>query len=138
MNQTARIDFTGTWVFNSSKSVLQIPSPDSTVFVIDHREPLLLLSRTHVIHGKSDTFELSLTTDGKEVVGQHGGLYLRSRVNWDGESLIFETHITQGENVGTNTVRYTLSAAGDVLVAEERLRSRNLNYDNRWILDKQR
>ena len=107
------------------------------MFVIDHREPLLLLSRTHIIHGNSDTFELSLTTDGKEVVGQHGELHFRSRVNWDGESLVFETHIIQGQDVATNTVRYALSAGGNVLLAEERLRSRHLNYDNRWILEKQ-
>lgn len=57
-------NFTGTWKFNPANSVLQIPAPDATVFVIDHREPVLRISRTHIVGEKQDTFSLDLTTDG--------------------------------------------------------------------------
>ena len=129
-------DFTGTWKFNPSKSMLQIPGPDASVFVIDHREPLLRLSRTHIFEGRSDTFELDLTTNGKEVIGEHGELHLRSRAYWEGETLVFETNVLQRGEGGVNIVRYTLSNTMDSLVAEERLRSIKINYDNRWVLDK--
>jgi hypothetical protein len=130
-------NFTGTWTFNASKSELQITPPDATVFVVDHREPMFRLSRTHIAGGKSDTFEIELTTDGAEVVGEHGQLHFRSCAHWEGETLVFESHLVQGDETGTNVVKYTLDDTRDTLIAEERLRSTNINYDNRWILDKQ-
>ncbi len=42
-------------------------APDSTLFVIDHREPVLRISRTHVVGARGDTFAIVLTTDGREV-----------------------------------------------------------------------
>lgn len=71
----AKSDFTGTWKFDHSKSSLQIPSPDSTSFVIEHNEPRFLLKRTHVFGGNSDTFSIDLTTDGKTeiIVSGFGG-----------------------------------------------------------------
>ncbi len=133
----AKPDFTGTWKFNSGKSTLQIPRPDSTVFVIDHREPVFRFSRTHIVQGKTDTLELQLTTDGKEVVGGHGELRFRSRAYWDGETLVFESNITHNDEEGVNIVRYSLNDTGDLLLADEHLRSRTVNYNNRWVLDKQ-
>ncbi len=133
----AKPDFTGTWKFNSSKSTLQIPRPDATLFVIDHREPIFRISRTHIVQGKTDTFELHLTTDGKEVVGEHGELRFRSRAYWDGETLVFETNIVRKDDVGVNIVRYTLNDTQDLLQADEHLRSRTINYNNIWVLDKQ-
>ena len=130
-------DFSGTWKFNADKSVLQIPAPDVTVFVIDHREPVFRISRTHVFGGKTDTFNLELTTDGKEVVGEHKILHFRARAYWEGETLVFESNIEQSGETGVNLVGYTLSESGNTLVAEEHLRSTRLNYDNRWVLDKQ-
>ena len=133
----AKPNFTGTWEFNSSKSTLQIPRPDATVFTIDHREPIFRFSRTHIVQGKTDTLELHLTTDGKEVVGEHGELRFRSRAYWDGDTLVFETHLEQKEEDGVNIVRDTLSNTGHLLLADEHLRSRTINYNNMWVLDKQ-
>ena len=130
-------DFSGTWKFNAQRSVLQSPAPEVTVFVIDHREPLFRISRTHVFGGKTDTFNLELTTDGKEVLGEHGLLHFRARAYWEGETLVFESEIEQGKERGVNLVGYTLSENGSALIAEEHLRSTRLNYDNRWVLDKQ-
>lgn len=93
--------------------MLQIPGPDASVFVIDHREPLFRLSRTHQFRGKRDTFELDLTTDGKEVAGEHGELHFRSRVYWEDETLVFETNVLQRGEEGVNIVRYTLSNTMD-------------------------
>ena len=128
-------DFSGTWKFNPNRSRLQIEPPESTVFVLDHREPLFRISRTHVFRGKRDTFELQLSTDGKEVTGEHGTMRFRSRAYWEGDVLIFESNIETAGGQGTNTVRYRLD--GDSLVAEEHLRSTTINYDNVWVLEKE-
>ncbi len=127
-------NFTGTWRFDPRKSALQIPTPDSTLFIIEHREPVFHFSRTHVFQGKADTIDLQLTTDGKEITGQHGDIEFRSRAFWDEETLVFETNLQQGEDDGVNIVRYKLGNAGNLLMAEESLRSRRLNYENKWVL----
>src|SRR5215470_13119193 len=84
----AKPDFTGTWEFNSSRSALQIPAPESSVFVIEHREPDFYLERTHVFGESSDTFAIALTTDGKDVVWNHRGMGLLSHPYWEGETLV--------------------------------------------------
>lgn len=129
-------DFSGTWRLNRERSLLQIAAPDDTIFVVEHREPALRITRTHVVGDTRDTFSLDLTTDGREVSIEREGLRLRSRAGWEGETLLFDSHVTRGADEGTNTVRYTLAADGGSFVAEERFRSKALNYDNRWVLDR--
>jgi hypothetical protein len=73
-----RPNFTGTWKFSPSRSVLQIAPPDSTIFVVEHAEPTFCLSRAHVIGKTSDTFTIELTTDGKEVVVDRDELHIRA------------------------------------------------------------
>ncbi len=49
--EMSRPDFSGTWVLDLSRSSLEITSPDSSIFVIDHVEPRLTVERTHVFDG---------------------------------------------------------------------------------------
>jgi hypothetical protein len=136
MAESQKPDFSGTWQFNPARSVLQIPPPDSTVFVIDHREPLFRITRTHVVGDKSDTFTLDLTTDGKEVALDREGLHLRARAYWDGATLVFDSKLTRGGVEGTNIVRYALAKDALSFTAEERFRSAARSYDNLWVLDR--
>jgi hypothetical protein len=133
-----RPDLSGTWRLNHGKSTLQIAAPDDSVFVIDHREPTLHLERTHVAGGRRDIFAIQLVTDGSETVLDSGGLRLRARVFWEGETLVLDSHVARGGEEGSNHVRYSLSEDGETLVAEERFRSASVNYDNVWWLDKVR
>lgn len=130
-------NFTGTWKFNPGKSKLQIPAPDWTVFVVEHTEPGFRLSRTHVVGQKSDTFTLDLTTDGTEVDILRGDLHLRARAYWEGETLVFDSHLVRGGEDATNIVRYKLDDTLDSFVAEEQFRSKSLCYDNIWLLERQ-
>ena len=130
-------NFTGTWKFNPGKSSLQIPAPDSTIFVVKHRESVFRLTRTHVVGDKSDTFTLDLTTDGKEVDVVQGDLHIRARASWEGETLVFDSRVIRGEEEGNNIVRYKLADTLDSFVAEEQFRSKSLNYDNLWVLERQ-
>jgi hypothetical protein len=135
--ESPRPNFSGTWKWNPAKSVLQITGPDSTVFVIDHREPFLRISRTHVASGKRDSFTIDLTTDNTQVVLDREGTQLRARAYWKDTTLVFDTKIIREGEEASNTVRYSLDVAGVSFVAAERYRSRTLNYDNRWVLDKE-
>ncbi len=130
-------DFAGTWKFNPGRSVLQIPAPDSSIFVVEHLEPIFRLSRTHVVGETSDTFALDLTTDGKEVVVVRVDRRLRARAYWEGETLVFDSHLTRGGEEATNVVKYKLSRTLDSFVAEEQFRSKSLNYDNLWFMERQ-
>jgi hypothetical protein len=130
-------DYTGTWKFNRGRSLLQIPVPDSTIFVVEHAEPVFRLSRTHVIDGKSHTFTIDLTTDGKDVTMVLGDLRVRARAYWEGETLVFDSHIIRGEDEGDNVVRYKLANNLNSIVAEERFRGKSLNYDNVWVMERQ-
>ncbi len=129
-------NFTGTWEFNRQKSVLQVPSPDRSIFVVEHREPLFRINRTHVAGGKRDAFMLDLTTDGRESVMERDGSKLVARAYWDGDTLVFDTRIVRGGEEATNVVRYTLAPGGGEFVAHERFRSASVNYDNMWLLER--
>jgi hypothetical protein len=132
----AKPDFTGIWQFNPSKSLLQIPAPESTTFFIEHREPCFRLERTHVFDGNSDTFSIELATDGKPVALNHRGLEIRASLNWEGETLLFYSTVERDGVQATNIVRYRLLEDGQVFIAEEQFRSQEMNYENRWVFDK--
>lgn len=129
-------NFTGTWTWVPARSVLEIPPPDATVFVIRHQEPLLVISRTHVVGDTRDTFSLDLTTDGQPISVEQSGRQLRGHAYWDGDTLVFDTTIVRAGEEATNVVRYTLSGDRETLVAEERFRSGSLNYDNLWLFER--
>lgn len=130
-------DFTGRWQFNPSKSLLQIPSPESSFFVIEHREPQFHLERTHVFGGQSDTFSIALTTDGKAVVHHHGGFEIQVSLHWEGETLVFDSTLNRAGEQATNIVRYQLSDEGQILLAQEQFQSLEHSHENRWVFDKQ-
>src|SRR5262249_61781139 len=88
-----KLDFTGTWKLNHEKSSLQIPAPESTIFVIKHSEPHFHLERTHVFGGNSDTLSIDLTTDGKAQARNHGGFKIHASLPWEREEHEFHSKI---------------------------------------------
>ncbi len=129
-------DLSGSWRFDRDRSTLQIPAPDDTLVVLEHREPMLRITRTHVSGGARDTFSIELTTDGKVVEVHHGDLSLAARAYWDGDTLVFDTRILRGGEEASNVVRYSVTPDGATFLAEESLRSASLDYDNTWVLDR--
>ncbi len=121
---------------NAGKSLLQIPPPDSSVFQIEHTEPAFKLTRTHRVEGQADRFSITLTTDGKEVVVAQADRVIQSRCGWEGEQLAFDSRIETKNGEAANRVRYSLSADGTELRAEEHFRSSGLSYDNLWVFDR--
>ena|SRR3990172_1748190 len=78
-------NFSGTWKLNRRESVLQIASPDSTLFVIDHREPHLRISRTHIVGDATLVFDTKVARGGEA-----GTNVVRYNLSVSLESLIAE------------------------------------------------
>lgn len=131
-------DFTGTWIFNAGKSVLQVPFKlERATFTIDHREPDFRFSRVFVIDGKDDGLSYALTTDGTERVVKEPGRMTASRLFWDGDVLVLDERILlQDGREATNVVRYSLRDGGRTLVAEEKFRGPVHKHDNLWVADR--
>jgi hypothetical protein len=135
-SKSTRPDFSGKWVLNLEKSKLQIPPPTSSLFEIDHREPDFRLTRTHVYGDRSDTITMHLTTDGTEYPQQFGELKARTRLYWEGPTLILDMTFNLKHDKGTNVVRYSLKNAGRTLVSVEKWRSSGHSHDNLWVFDR--
>lgn len=129
-------NYSGTWLYNPRKSNLQVQPPDSTTFIIEHTEPIFILTRTHVTSGKSDTITVTLKTDGEEVSFQHGGLNIRGKLHWQEDMLVFHSEISRNNEIAINIVKYRLEEKGATFIAEEKLNSAEINYENKWVFDK--
>ena len=123
--------------FIPQRSTLQIPVPDSSQFEIDHREPLFRLTRTHVYGGLPNTLTVEVTTDGQPYSLQFGPSHADLRLAWDGMTLFLDSVVRSPDDEGTNQVRYALEDGGRTFVAVERWRSPKLQYDNRWVFDRE-
>ena len=107
------------------------------MFVIKHADPAFQLDRTHIIAGKPDLITLNLTTDGMEKSIVLGDLIVRARCIWEDETLVFDSHFIRGREEATNVVRYSLGDSTGAIVARERFRSKDLNYDNVWVMERE-
>ena len=130
-------DFSGTWALNLEKTRLQsIRGLESGEIVIEHAEPRFRFDRAFAIKGKTDSTSWQLTTDGREAAVDEGGITRKSRLFWDGDTLVLDELLTAKGGEATNRVRYRLRDGGRTLVAEEQFRGSRLSYDNLWVADK--
>ena len=110
--------------------------PDGLTFTIAHSDPRFHLERTLTFGDRTDSFAIDLTVGGEPVAITRGDAIIHPSINWDGDDLVFRTHIVKGTETATNLVRYRLDADETMLVAEEQFRSSAQNYDNRWVFSK--
>ena len=132
-------DFSGVWVVNLGKSQLAAWAKfDRTTITIDHKDPVFRFHRVSIKAGKADEVSYELTTDGVEKVEKDGGQTSRSRLSWDGDTLVFEdTMSLPAGRQATDVVRYSLRDGGKTFVAEEKFRGPVVKYDNLWVADRQ-
>lgn len=129
-------DFSGIWRLDASRTVLQTPSPDSSVFTIEHREPRFHLSRIHYFGEESDTFSINLTTDGVEMEHGYPNFQLKGRAYWDGEVLVFDSQLMMDGDSGTNVVRYSLADNGRTFMADEHQVMGQISHENKWVFER--
>jgi hypothetical protein len=128
-------NFTGSWVLNAARSRLEVPSPDSTIFVIRHQEPNVRMFRTHARAGKLDTVTVMLRTDSSEVHWELRGARVTSRSWWEGTELVFWSALVRGDQQASQVVRYSLSVDGRTFTAIETVDAGAASHVNRWVFD---
>lgn len=121
---------------NHERSVLQIPSPDSTIFVIRHADPAFTIFRTHYSGAQRDTITIALRTDSTEQTRMLGDVAWSSRAWWNGDTLVFWSNLSRGDKKGLNVVRYSLSSDGGTFTALEHFESPMATHDNVWVFDR--
>ena len=139
----SRPNYSGRWRFNAEASTLQIAIPSALDFTIEHREPFFRLERTLRFGDRTDTFSIDLTVGAEPVPVPRGDATIYPGLQWDvgvggGDQLVFRTRIVRGGEEAINLVRYRLEPGGNTLVADESFRSSSQNYDNRWVLTRER
>jgi hypothetical protein len=121
---------------NRQKSRLSLARVGQAVLQIEHRGSSFSLQRTFTIDGQNHEVVFDLPTDGSQVVRHEGERELRLRLGWEGDILVFTTHIVTPAGDAINTVRYRMLARSRQLEAAERYRGPGLSYDNLWVFDK--
>ena len=132
-------NLSGTWIFNPTKSSLQIPPPTSQMFVIQHHDPHFHLTRTLVLDGKSNTWSIDILTDGKQEVVEHmGNNTISTRAFWTGSSLVIDMTISYPSgDKASNLVKYSLENNGKTFIALEYFNSSSGEHVNKWVCDKE-
>src|SRR5882724_2839962 len=108
-----RPDFSGEWNLNVIKSDFggRKPTPIGAVLKIDHKDPVLTVTRIIATETGVLTTELAYSTDGKETTNKlAAGLFpdgrrelpsgreMRNTAKWDDSALLIETPVSLGGN----------------------------------------
>ena len=134
----AKPNFSGTWKLNVEKSNFgPTPAPQSIIDVIDHKDPALHMASTRVVDGVEDKNNLSWTTDGKDSSNTMRGNEVKSKVTWDGATLLFDSTVdVQGSTI-TLKDKWTLSADGKTLTMARHFVTLEGEADATYVLEKQ-
>lgn len=128
-------DFSGNWVLDRTASVLQAASAvvESGTVRIEHRDPAFRFARTFVVKQQPVDTAFDIATDGKEVARAVAGRTSRSRLEWQGRSLLLTVLIDTPRGEVSNIVRYELLDGGKTLRAIEDVGGAAPSHHNIWI-----
>jgi hypothetical protein len=131
----APADFSGDWILDRAASVLQAESAavESGTLRIEHRDPSFRFDRTFVVKQKPLETAFDIATDGKEVARAVAGRTSRSRLEWQGRSLLLTVLIDTPRGEVSNIVRYELLDGGTLLRAVEDLGGAAPAHHNVWM-----
>ena len=73
---------------------------------------------------------------GKAIESRAGEQRSLMRLTWEGDTLVFTTHLYAAGGESTNIVCYTLEPDGQVLQARESFRGPELSYENFWFFER--
>ncbi|HEY6392112.1 MAG TPA: hypothetical protein VIX89_12585 [Bryobacteraceae bacterium] len=131
-------NFSGTWKLNVSKSEFgPLPSPDSRTDVIEHNDPVLKVSTSAESAQGKQNFNVTYTTDGKEVVNKQGPREIKSTVVWDGSNLVVNSKFSFNDQDVTIKNVWTLSADGKTLTQNAHLAAQMGEVDQKMVYEKQ-
>jgi hypothetical protein len=131
-------DFSGEWVLERTASMLQAESAavESATVRIEHRDPSFRFARTFIIKQKSFDTAFDIATDGREVARMVAGRTSRSRLEWQGRSLLLTVLIDTSGGEVSNIVRYELLDGGKTLRVIEDVGGAAPPHHNIWIFER--
>jgi hypothetical protein len=133
-----RPDFSGEWVLDRSASSLQgeLAAVESGVVRIKHLDPAFVFNRMFMVSGKPLENAFDIRTDGKELLNADRGMTSRSRLEWQGNSLLLTVLIDAPRGTVSNVVRYELLDEGRRLRAVEDVGGAAPGHHNVWIFSR--
>ena len=136
--QSAKPDFTGVWVLNTARSKLSIPdAPVTSTFIFIHRDPKWHMERTHFFRDrKPNTIAFDRVIGGAAVTTTDGDDVTTSQMFWDGNTVVLDEQMAEGNEHGSNHVTYSLSADANTLIALEIEVFPDAKFTNQWVFDR--
>jgi hypothetical protein len=130
-----RPDFSGEWALDRPASSLQgdMTAVESGTVRIQHREPSFAFTRTFVIKAQPIDTSFEIQTDGRELANVNRGLASKSRMEWQGNSLLLTVLIDGPRGTVSNVVRYELLDGGRTLRAVEDVGGAAPTHHNVWM-----
>ena len=133
-----RPDFSGEWTLNRSTSSLQgeMSAVERGTVRIQHRDPSFAFTRTFVINAQSIDTSFEIQTDGRELANMNRGIASKSRLEWQGNSLLLTVLIDGPLGTVSNVVRYELLDEGRTLRAVEDVGGAVPSHHNVWMFSR--
>jgi hypothetical protein len=128
-------DFSGEFVLDRAASLLQAESGvvESGTVRIEHRDPAFRFARTFVVKQQPIDTTYEIASDGREVARTVAGRSSRSRLEWQGRSLLLTVLIDTPRGEVSNIVRYELLDEGRTLRAIEDVGGAAPAHHNVWM-----
>jgi hypothetical protein len=130
-----RPDFSGEWTLDRSASSLQgdMAAVEGGQLRIQHREPTFGFARTFLIKTQPIDTSFEMQTDGREISRDNRGMSSRSKMEWQGNSLLLTVLIEAPPGTVSNIVRYELLDNGRTLRAVEDVGGAVPPHHNVWM-----
>ena len=133
-----RPNYSGTWKLNVAKSDFgPIPGPETRIDVIEHSDPALKVSTSQNGPQGKQEYTLNLTTDGKEMTNNPGGLEVKSIGGWEANNLVMNVKLKFQDNDVEAKTTWLLSGDGKTLTQNQHLTTAMGELDQKMIFEKQ-
>jgi hypothetical protein len=134
----AKPNYSGTWKLNVAKSDFgPIPGPDSRTDVIDHSDPALKVSTAQDGPQGKQEYTLNMTTDGKEMTNNPGGLEVKSIGGWEANNVVINIKLKFQDNDVAAKTTWLLSDDGKTLTQNQHLSTPMGELDQKMVFEKQ-
>lgn len=131
-------NFSGTWKMDPDKSVFgPVPPTESLVLTIDHKEPAISVHQTSNGPEGDRNITSKYSTDGKETTNDFMGTPVKSKVHWDGNTLMIDSSLDAGGMEVKVASKWTLAADGKTLNDVVNISSPQGDLEITYVLVKQ-
>ena len=133
-----RPDFSGEWTLDRLTSSLQgeMSAVESGTVRMQHRDPSFAFTRTFVIKAQPIDTSFEIQTDGRELANVNRGIASKSRMEWQGSSLLLTVLIEGPRGTVSNIVRYEMLDGGRTLRAVEDVGGAAPSHHNVWMFSR--